>query len=57
MATAVPIMWPGAAYARKELERSGIGLRNREWLCGAATMAVAALAAQTAVRVVSAQKS
>lgn len=57
VATAVPIMWPGAAYARKELDRAGIGLRGREWYIGAATMAAAALLCQTTVRVLTVQKT
>lgn len=57
VATAVSIMWPGAVYVRRELERGGIKLSSGEWYRGVATMAAAAMVCQTAVRILNVQKS
>lgn len=49
--TAVPIMWPGAAYARRELAALGKPLTAADWRCGAPTMGSVALAAHVLVRI------
>ncbi|SJM62292.1 HXXEE domain-containing protein [Gulosibacter sp. 10] len=43
VATAVPVMLPGAVLARRELERRGAPLRSREYAVGAAVLIPAAL--------------
>ena len=49
--TAVPVMWPGAAFARRELAAVGRPLDNAEWRRGGMVMAAVALSAHCAVRV------
>ncbi|WP_366933957.1 HXXEE domain-containing protein [Brevibacterium renqingii] len=49
--TAVPIMWPGAAAARRELAALGKPLADAEWRNGGGLMTGVALAAQIAVRI------
>ena len=49
--TAVPIMWPGAAYARRELAALGKPLTAADWRYGAPTMGAVALAAHVLVRI------
>src|SRR5699024_6605640 len=48
--TAVPVMWPGAAFARRELAAVGRPLDNAEWRRGGMVMAAVALSAHCAVR-------
>ena len=49
--TAVPVMWPGAAFARRELAAAGRPLDSAEWRYGGMVMAAVALSAHCAVRV------
>ena len=49
--TAVPVMWPGAAYARRELAALGKPLTGADWRYGAPTMGAVALAAHVLVRI------
>ena len=49
--TAVPVMWPGAAYARRELASLGKPLTAADWRLGAPTMGAVALAAHILVRI------
>src|SRR5699024_7661342 len=49
--TAVPVMWPGAAFARRELAAAGRPLDSAEWRRGGMVMAAVALSAHGAVRV------
>ena len=49
--TAVAIMWPGAALARRELAELGRPLAAADWRRGSALMGAAAAAAQLAVRI------
>ena len=48
--TAVPVMWPGAAYARRELAALGKPLTAADWR-GAPAMGAVALAAHILVRI------
>lgn len=52
VATALPVMLPGALLARHELRRAGIPLRTRDSLLGAAILIPAALACQVLARLV-----
>lgn len=49
--TAIPIMWPGAVIARRELARRAIPLQGLETWTGPLSLALAALACQSAARV------
>src|SRR5690625_7537804 len=49
--TAVPVMWPGAAFARRELAAAGRPLDSAEWRYGGMVMSAVALSAHCAVRV------
>ncbi|MGO3021761.1 MAG: HXXEE domain-containing protein [Brevibacterium sp.] len=49
--TVLPIMWPGAAYARRELAALGRPLTAGDWARGAPTMGAVALAAHVLVRI------
>ena len=50
--TALPVMHPGAAFARRELQRAGTPLRARDSLFGAAILIPAALACHALARLV-----
>ena len=49
--TTVPIMWPGAALARRELAELGHPLTGTDWKRGIALMGAVAAAAQLTVRI------
>ncbi|WP_210605201.1 HXXEE domain-containing protein [Brevibacterium oceani] len=49
--TALPIMWPGAAFARRELAELGRPLTASDWRLGPPTMGAIALAAHLVVRI------
>ncbi|GAB2568169.1 hypothetical protein GCM10027033_25800 [Leucobacter ruminantium] len=51
VATALPVMLPGAESARREIRDSGRPLRTRDYLAGAALLIPAALACQVLARV------
>lgn len=49
--TALPIMWPGAAFARRELAELGRPLTAADWRFGPPTVGVVAVAAHILVRI------
>ena len=52
VASALPIMLPGALMARRELQRDGCGLRFRDTVNGVALLLPAALVCQGAARLI-----
>lgn len=52
VATALPVMLPGALIARKELERSGHSLQNRDTILGAGLLVPAALVCHVVARLI-----
>ncbi|WOP19090.1 HXXEE domain-containing protein [Raineyella sp. LH-20] len=56
VATAVPVMLPGAVFARQELRRTGMSLTTRDYLNGAAILIPVALLCQVIARMVPSQQ-
>lgn len=52
VATALPVMWPGAAFARRDIERTGPPLGYGDYIAGAAILIPAALACQVLARLI-----
>lgn len=50
VATAVPVMLPGAVFARRELQRAGIPLRIRDYAVGASLLVPCAIISHVVAR-------